>query len=383
MDRIMVITATKTGQLETLKWLSTQHQSLMCSSAEHGAGRGGHIHIIDFLIDRSVCDTHTASYYAASNGHFNMVKYLHKINPASINNAIYGAITGGNLEILEYVYEHGAKLEKNRIFSCVHLHIWQWLIENDHFEYHIETIIRVALCGNLECLQYIHSKGFDVAHKSVMDCAILHCHVNVITWLHQMGAPCNPQFDYSVLFKDDPRSSTLRQLLHLGYDFSRISCETAARDGNLRALQYQHANGYVLNNRTIEDAALGGHLEIIIWCRQQGCEWDSSACSAAAKGNHLGILKWLRGINRDQWTIGSNEIEICPWNRRTCANAIYYFEVDILMFAIENNCEYLYDKNDNLHRNDEFKNRCRDAISKLDPITAAHVRKKLNFTIDN
>lgn len=53
------------------------------------------------------------------------------------------------------------------------------------------------------------------------------------------------------------------------------------------------------------------------------------------------------------------------------------------MFAIENDCEYLYDKNDNLHRNDEFKNRCRDAISKLDPITAAHVRKKLNFTIDN
>lgn len=377
----IVLEISKAGQLETLKWLNARGCKSVDCATERGAGCGGHMHIINFLVDCGACDTFTVSYYAALKGHIDAVKCLHKINPLTINNAIYGAVAGGHLEILIYAYEH-TRLEKNRAFSSDHLHIWQWLIENDHYEYDVRTIINVVECGNLECLQYIHSKGFDVAHEEVMSCAMMYRHTAIICWLYQIGVPCDPRFDYSALFDDGPRSSALKQILSLGYDFSQLSCRKAALRGNLCALQCQYANGYILSGQTIAYAALGGHLEIIVWCRQEGCVWDADACAAAVKGNHLGILKWLRGIDRNQWTIGSTETEICPWNAQTCANAIYHFEVDILMFAVENGCEYLYNEDDNLQYRSEFRNKCQEAISKRDPITASYIRKKLNI-IDN
>ena len=47
----------------------------------------------------------------------------------------------------------------------------------------------------------------------------------------------------------------------------------------------------------------------------------------AAYGRNLELVQWLRG-------------EGCPWNWKTCANAVYKGHVEVLRWARENGCPW-------------------------------------------
>jgi len=379
--------AAKAGKLEIIRWL-IKNNYYIDSALSYAAASGGHTDVVKFFVDNDMYNTYEMCCAAARKGHIDIVKYIlsGEVSPDVLDAVAYNAIENDHLEILEYVIEHGCEISDYHMSSCGHLRIWKWLIERGYFKHDFQILAKVASTGNLECLQYIHSQGFDVIDESVMTGAVNGGNVEMVKWLYKLGASgINKTLDYSILFDDEnPKSLVVAQMLSWGFNFEKHSCEDAAYCGNLRALQYQHANGYVLDRQTIKFAAMGGHLDVIVWCRKQGCPWDARTCKAAAKGNRLDTLKWLRGIDRDKWMLGSDETEICPWNERLCVKAIEHEHIDILMFAMEYGCEFgsaCRKAIDRKEDGEDFIDKCCRATSKLNSDFAKYIRKTLNDSL--
>jgi hypothetical protein len=334
--------AAKAGKIKTLKWLIDHHAKLN-DFVSRGAIKKGHMKILKYLIIDKRFTSRNGIFWAASYGRLKMIKFLlQSVNSASLDHVIDGAAAGGHLEILKFAFEHGQKM-KTENFSCKHLHILQWLIENGHFKYAPEIIDSIALDGKLDCLQYLHSKGYNIFSKNVLTNAITSRNVELIYWLYDICPDKSPSNKYAIgaaltsLDKYDTHGSLLilKLLVNWGYSLANCDCTIPARNGDLDILQYLFELGCKLNENVINAAAKYGHLHIIIWCRQQGCDWSADTCRKTAQWNHLHVLKWLRGFDRK----GSDETEICPWDARICIDAILIpNHIDVLEFALENGC---------------------------------------------
>ena len=100
----------------------------------------------------------------------------------------------------------------------------------------------------------------------------------------------------------------LQWLRDHGCDWDAWTCSSAAHGGHLAVLQWARANGCFWNKLTCSFAARNGHLAVLQWARANGCDWNASTCTAAAEGGHLAVLQWARANG-------------CNWDRRTCSAA--------------------------------------------------------------
>jgi hypothetical protein len=330
------------NRIDILKWLLKHGWEPNSHAVSHAAKRG-HLHIVKSLVDRkwAIFD---AGYHAASKGHFDIVKYLFSVDPDSIETIAAGAVKGGYLEILKFVYDSGGKLSYS--FICSHLHIFEWLISNGFFEYDMCIIQNIASTGNLECLQFLHSKNYEILNARVFSSAVYSKNIMTIEWLHNLGCPMD-EFAINNAINLRAPIAILKLLISWGCKIPSNGCSIAAGVGNLEMLQFLYAHNCLLDEYTITWAACNGHLDIIIWCRQQGCKWNALACQQSVQFGDLDVLKWLRGIDRDICALGSDETDICPWDDNVCLEAIKFHRVDMLKFALENGCELnstVYDK---------------------------------------
>jgi len=339
--------AAKAGRFKTLKWL-IKHGVKLDIYIVSDAAVGGNMEILKFLVIDKKCAIDNASFFAASKGQFDAVKFLYSIDPKSLGCAISGAARGGYLEILKYAFDCSYKI-RGEHFWCEHLHIWEWLIENNHFKYNADSIENIAWSGNLESLQYVHSKGYDVLNKKVFKKAICGRNVEMVQWLHDMcpekmlSKKSAIDAALNIPSEEDCTGGSLpilKLLVSWGYDLIDSDCSTPAHNGDLDILQYQYEHGCKIDKDVINNAAAGGHLHVIIWCRKQGCNWSADTCKKTVVWNHLHVLKWLRGIDRDKCEIESDETEICPWDERVCIEAITRNHIDVLEFALENGCDF-------------------------------------------
>ena len=110
-------------------------------------------------------------------------------------------------------------------------------------------------------------------------------------------------------------------------DHQRALSLSAAKHGNLAALQYLHAADCLLSDRVCSDAAVNGHLNVLQWCREKECPWDELTCAYAAQSGHLNVLQWCR------------EKE-CPWDELTCAFAAENGHLYVLQWCRENGCPW-------------------------------------------
>jgi len=321
------------GQIETLKWL-LQHQTFMDTTAIYRAGQNGHIQILKYITGCIGNVTVDASDFAARNGHLDVVKFFHHIRPNSLFHAANGAVIGGHLNIVIYAADLGAI--PTSYYRCGNICILKWLHQNSLFNSSDNVIENVAASGNLECLQYLYSRGYDICRRKVFENAARNCNAETFQWLHSIGAVIDKSIVNIVLGRG--LLDVIKMFVSWDYNLSKHNCMHAAQSGNLDMLRYQHSKGCSLDN-IIEQAAMYGHLHVIIWCRKQGCEWNERTCHQAANANHLEVLKWLRGIDRDQWDLQSDETEICPWNKNIYVNMMHDYHIDTMMFAIENGCE--------------------------------------------
>uniref|UniRef100_A0A6C0CA36 Uncharacterized protein n=1 Tax=viral metagenome TaxID=1070528 RepID=A0A6C0CA36_9ZZZZ len=333
----VMIYAIKGNQLATLKWLANKCD--MDPNAMNYAAKIGNIDVIDYLVyEHKFRITSGAFFYAAKNNHFDVVKYLHSIDPNNMYAVCEGAGVSGNLDILKFAYQHGHKI--NGFFSCGHTHMFVWLYDNNHIKPSLNLSKETAQTGNLECLQFLHTRGFPVLHEKVFKRSVIGENIEMVKWLYSMGCP----FDETAVRAAMCIKSSLFPILKLLIEwkcplFDNI-CAFAAFVGNLEMLKYLYATGNNLDSKVISAAATYGHLHIIIWCREQNCHWDITACRNTVEYDHLNVLKWLRGVDRKTCGLKSNETEICPWNEQVCLNAIKEGYIDILEFAVKNGCPF-------------------------------------------
>ena len=103
-------------------------------------------------------------------------------------------------------------------------------------------------------------------------------------------------------------------------------CNSAAKLGSLKLLQWARANGCLWDTTTCTAAARGGHLEVLQWARANGCPWDSWTCAEAARGGHLEVLQWARANG-------------CNWHQQTtCVLAASGGHLGVLQWAHANGC---------------------------------------------
>ena len=88
--------------------------------------------------------------------------------------------------------------------------------------------------------------------------------------------------------------AALKACRSLGQAWDANTCRAAARSGRLPVLQWARANGCPWRARTCISGARGGHLAVLQWARESGCPWDTTTCHAASAGDHLAVLQWSR-----------------------------------------------------------------------------------------
>jgi len=331
--------AVKENNFAALKFLIKKGAYISDSAAKYAA-RNGNMQIFEYLL-RNECSTEDACYEAAYNGHFDIVRFCCLIGAANEYDITNGAANGGHLDILKYGHEHGCELYK---FCGGYLHILKWLIQNNHYRHNTIVVDGIAEKGSLDCLQFLHSKGYNILSANVFSYAVISRNINLIKWLYEIGCPFDKSATdatiYSFFHKSMLCSTILQLLLSWGCDVDDHICADAARYGEMEILKILYAHGCTLYDEIIDEAAFNGHLHIIIWALEHGCKWSATACENAALGNHLKILKWLRGINRDDCDLIYDGDKICPWNSDVCMAAIGNDNFDVLIFAIEHGCKF-------------------------------------------
>jgi hypothetical protein len=332
--------AAKGGQMETLKWLLVQGFAVGDLAAAYAAGRG-HMDILIYLI-RIQQVRNVSAWYAAINGRIDAIKYLYSLDKTSLIGTGNAAAKRGHLDILKFIYEKGSKISYG--FVCKHLHILNWLIDNNHIQPNATISEMVAKTGSLECLQLLHANKFPIFTNIVFVNAILGENINMIEWLLCNNCPHNrhlfvQRYDHRSIKNVATSLPILKLLIKSGYVFDNELCNYVAQYGNLEVLSYLYANDFKLDKDVIRSAARAGHLHIIVWAREHGCEWDAGTCIETVNGNHIDVLRWLRGFDRKTCGLPSNETEICPWDERLCQLAFEQNRKIILEFALENGCD--------------------------------------------
>jgi hypothetical protein len=115
-------------------------------------------------------------------------------------------------------------------------------------------------------------------------------------------------------------------------------CESAARRGNLEALQNLHSLRCRWDVRVCEAAAKNGHLHILQWALVNGTkqnggwiwEWNEWVCAYAAEIGHLHILEWAHENG-------------CPKNDLICAWAALGGHLGTIT-GLSMGCTYMYQR---------------------------------------
>ena len=113
----------------------------------------------------------------------------------------------------------------------------------------------------------------------------------------------------------------------VGYEEETLLCRSAAKHGNLAALQFLRRVKCRWNERTCKRAAQHGHLAVLQWCRANGCPWNEDVCAFSAKNGHFNVLKWCRENG-------------APWDSATCSFAAEYGDLHILQWCRKNGCPW-------------------------------------------
>jgi len=152
--------------------------------------------------------------------------------------------------------------------------------------------LNVALRGNLELLQSLHSEGYWLDTKLPSKRHRMFSNKSGFGWYAGKGGNLEIlKWAESALAGNDWETDFI--------------CDGAAYAGHLEVLQWARNKGFAWSNKTCCNAAGNGHLDILKWATQNGCEWDYLTCSGAAYNGHLDILKWARENG-------------CEWDRKHC-----------------------------------------------------------------
>ncbi len=238
------------------------------------AVRGGHTHMVRWLIDEEHAPCENLIFAAASIGHVELLKYLVTKPGNELSSIVMqSAARSGRIEAMEWL--------RAQIPPC---------------PWHIHTSSAAAQSGNMCALQWLIDQGCPVDELTTMMCAG-GGHLDFLKYLHD--PPMNIPIPSNSV-SHAARGGHLHVLRYLVEscgcvaDNDTVQCGLAASARSLPCLQYLRAHNYRWNANTCKNASIAGALELLKWACDNGCQFDVVECMlAAAQGGQLSIVAFL------------------------------------------------------------------------------------------
>ncbi|KAF1335883.1 Ankyrin repeat-containing protein, partial [Globisporangium splendens] len=169
-------------------------------------------------------------------------------------------------------------------------------------------MIQVALSGDLDVAKWLHAYCPDAVVTMALAIAAFKGHLHILQWLHAHhkrlvwsliemdGAVERNHFDVVKWLHEHTNVQTTAIFSRNGRQYGRTALDFAARNGNLKMLQWLYDQEYKGGAYAVELAAENGHLETLSWLLEHRphpqTRFAVALERAAAKG-HLDIVKRL------------------------------------------------------------------------------------------
>jgi len=138
-------------------------------------------------------------------------------------------------------------------------------------------------------------------------------------------------------------------------EWSDLTIDTAARQGNLEMVKYCVANKCPIDTYACAHAAQNGHLEVLKYLREEGkAPWDFLTSAWAAQNGHLHILEYLVERKYDQFNVHAcwfaaenghldclkylHETAKAPWDYCAVRDAHKNNQPECVQYLLDNNC---------------------------------------------
>lgn len=297
--------AARHGHSDLLRFLKEQKKCYWTCDTTIGAAAGGHMSILEYVLDQGCDWSKDVPAKAARFGHFDILQWLYNSGyPIDFQEVAKKAMRGGHIEIVEWAREHS---------QC----------PTDEYEF--EGAVR---SGSLAQVKLLAKK----VYPDVLNLSMMH---KAVGWAEEKGF-----------------SEILKWLNKRGGKGSYLCCAVASK--NLESVrQVLEEFGEVIDD-TVYAMALGeGDLDLVkFFCEEQKIEVPVFACTKAAISKNTELLKWVweRNPNLDAQTFkyaaesGSMEMikwlkeKNCEWNIMTTVAAAAHGDFEILRWCVKNGC---------------------------------------------
>ncbi|OWY95634.1 hypothetical protein PHMEG_00034310, partial [Phytophthora megakarya] len=284
--------------------------------AVDSAVKGGHLHVLEWMINRRdgrgpwACDFHfkneSCLMVAAFHGQLETMKWLFNqklFDERCLEKAAWYASRNGDMMMIKWLHNH-AKLTyvMSEAARNGHLEMVQWIYEN------VETDTSFAMeeaarNGHLDVLRWLHQRKCcpDTCTTSTMDGAVDGGHFLIANWLLEN---CSKGCSHNApICAADKGNLKMLQWLHVHFNqkFSKAVMDKAAWYGHLDVVKWLHEyRTEGCSTVAMDMAAACGHLDVVQWLhdnRDEGC--TRQAMDEAAANGYLDVLKWLHS-NRSE-----------------------------------------------------------------------------------
>jgi hypothetical protein len=256
------------GNLDMIKWLESENICYFGDWAWRPATVYGHLHILRWLrVTTKSCSVYVPE-HAAEHGHLDILKWWkHDLHKTLYTNLCDIAVRGGHIHILDWLLTNGIIPQSKNYHDAFvkgHLHVCKWLFKQKVSIYggYSEEI---ADCGHLHILQWLNKKLIILNMPGIWKAAAMNDHLHILKWLEYKG----------ICYNDD--KSICKIILWCGLDtikwaysqrttdWPESACKAAIDAANLEKLKWLRSMGVPWNHNECLKLALRRSSEIVEW----------------------------------------------------------------------------------------------------------------------
>ena len=314
--------------------LATDHPSSLCAAALYS----GNLATVQWLFENLLYPAESNSIWSrntripASRGYLDILKYLHEHGCAVINEVTFSAAAGGgHMHILQWLLDEVCKMSTHACAAAAeegHLEVLKWLRENG-CEWNEDSCASAARTGNYDILKWLRENGCEWDYHTCLAIAS-RGDLEMLKWAHSNG--CNLSVAAASYAAEGGHLDTLKYIQEQEQDIQCTdrSASVAASRGHLHVLKWLKECGFEWTSEDLTHAAKCGHLDVVKWLIEEAkCDIDSHTAMEVAKDGKLEVLKYLVeiGCKLDErccsLAAGSGYLKVlqwlvdngCPWNR--------------------------------------------------------------------
>lgn len=152
-----------------------------------------------------------------------------------------------------------------------------------------------AEVGDLKGLQFLHRQLKIKCKPNAMAKASRNGHLDVVKYLHSIGAPWYPQ---SIIWASSHGHLAVVKFLH---NVVKMPCPSEAMDwassnGHLAVVKFLHEIGVPIGTIALDHASAYGFLDVVKFLHEIGAPYTTEAIDYACAFGYLDVIKFLHNI---------------------------------------------------------------------------------------